>query len=381
MKLRVKGKWLWFLAGWTVLGLIFAGQLYFAYLSSGQKIEPRDAIAIGLIEWYSWAVVSLPIIQISRLFPINSQSWRRTIPLHFASGLLFLSVQLVLQSLVQTTIVGAWMQFGDGSALLLFSYLISKKFLTNLLTYGAIVGATQTIDYYRQRELRESQLQLELSQAQLQTLKLQIHPHFLFNTLHSISALVHQDAEVADRMIVRLSEFLRSTLEDSELAEVTLRHELDVLQKYLEIELVRFQDRLSVSIDAAPEVLDAIVPNLLLQPIVENAFRHGIEAQPGAGSVEILASLVGEKLLISVRDSGSGLHAERSSEFKEGIGLTNIRARLSKLYGSDYAFILSDRQAGGLEVTIKLPLSFREVLLGKTAVDPSPAVQQELLGI
>lgn len=357
---RKRIKWLIFLAGWTVLGLIFAGSLYFGYQMSGLEIKPKHAITIGLIEWYLWALLSLLIIKVGKLFPITKTNWYRAIPLHFGFSLLFVLLHLGLHSLAQTAVVGMWMQFGDTSASRLFYYLLFKKSLTNLLIYWAIIIPPLAIEYYRQRELRESHLKMQLAQAQLQALKMQLQPHFLFNTLHSISALVHEDANAADRMIVRLSEFLRLTLGDLKVQEVSLSHELEVLRKYLEIEQIRFQDRLTVHVDIAPETLDACVPNLLLQPIVENAIRHGIESRSGAGNITIRTQVVSGKLLISVRDNGLGLSSKQSNSIKEGIGLGNTRSRLERLYGSEYTLSYENQQGGGLEVTISLPLYFKE---------------------
>jgi sensor histidine kinase YesM len=196
-----------------------------------------------------------------------------------------------------------------------------------------------------------------LTLAQLEALKMQLHPHFLFNTLHSISALVHRDPDAADRMIARLGDFLRLTLENSGAAEVSLQKELEFLTCYLEIERVRFQDRLTTSVEVEPSALDSPVPNLILQPIVENALRHGVAQSSAPGRVEISAKRENGSLRIRVRDNGPGLNRVTGSReaFKEGVGLSNTRARLEQLYGESHRFEMSDAPDGGLLVTMVIP--------------------------
>jgi LytS/YehU family sensor histidine kinase len=216
------------------------------------------------------------------------------------------------------------------------------------------------LDYYRkyrEREKRATQLEAQLVQAQLQALKMQLHPHFLFNTLHSISALLHEDAEAADRMIARLGEFLRLTLEDTGQQEVTLQKELEFLKCYLDIERIRFQDRLTVRYDIDPETLDALVPNLMWQPIVENAIRHGIAPRSGAGCIELRSKRLGPKLQLQVKDDGPGLRNEPGSggDLNEGVGLANTRNRLRQLYGRNHWLGLCNGLDKGLVVTLEIP--------------------------
>jgi LytS/YehU family sensor histidine kinase len=210
---------------------------------------------------------------------------------------------------------------------------------------------------YREGQVRTFQLEAQLSQAQLQALKMQLHPHFLFNTLHSISALLNKDTESARKMITRLGDFLRLTLENSGTQEVTLQQEMEFLSCYLEIERVRFQDRLQTNIDVAQQTLGAKVPNLILQPIVENAILHGIAPRSTPGLIEIEAKQRNGSLRIQVRDNGPGLSGHRTSEnmFKKGLGLANTETRLERLYGAAHLFDLSDNPDGGLIVTLEIP--------------------------
>jgi two-component system, LytTR family, sensor kinase len=232
---------------------------------------------------------------------------------------------------------------------------IIDNFHSSLPTYFVILFGYYAFHYYakyRDRELSASQLEARLSQAQLQALKMQINPHFLFNTLNTISSLMYTDTAAADAMMTRLSELLRLTL-DKEGQEVTLREEIDLLQRYLDIERIRFEERLHVTMDVEPAALEGRLPNFSLQPIVENAIRHGIAARPEGGRLDISATR-GERMLeIRLRDDGPGLASEDAR--REGIGVANTRARLAQLYGSDHRFEMVNAPGGGLLVTIAVP--------------------------
>jgi LytS/YehU family sensor histidine kinase len=228
-----------------------------------------------------------------------------------------------------------------------------------LLVYWFILILRHAFDYYhsyRKGELKASQLRTQLVQSQLEALKMQVHPHFLFNTLHSISALLSKDTDGARKMITRLGDFLRLTLENSGSMEVTLQQEIEFLNGYLEIERIRFQDRLTTEIKIDPEVLDVRVPNLILQPIVENAMRHAVGSSH-AGHVEIFAFPRNGALHIEVNDNGPGLSVDHAGETRrgKGLGLANTRARLVGLYGTDASFEMTNRPSGGLTVSIEIP--------------------------
>ena len=218
-----------------------------------------------------------------------------------------------------------------------------------LLTYLVLVLNLVALDYYRKYRDRE----YRLVQAQLEALKAQLQPHFLFNTLNSISTLMHEDVEAADRMVVNLGGLLRATLSEVGGQEVSLRRELEVLDLYLRIQLVRFQDRLKVNVDVDPRALEACVPNLVLQPLVENAIKHGIAPHSVDGRVDIGARLEGSTLVLRVRDDGPGI--QEQSETKEGVGLSNTRARLERLYGAAQSLRYGNSPEGGFEVELKIP--------------------------
>jgi sensor histidine kinase YesM len=208
---------------------------------------------------------------------------------------------------------------------------------------------------YRERERQTAALQKELVEARLEALRMQLNPHFLFNTLHAVSSLIHDDPDAADRIIARLSELLRLSLDQSKPQEVSLQEELAFLDRYLDIELTRFADRLKVQKQIEPGVQDALVPYLLLQPLVENAIRHGIEPREDAGHLEIRAQRNNGKLQLSVIDDGAGLSGSAATQPREGIGLSNTRSRLRHLYGENFRFELVEVSGGGLAAQIEIP--------------------------
>ena len=243
----------------------------------------------------------------------------------------------------------AWWSEAQKSALLNFDW--------EMMTYWTIVGLSHAVLYYREskdRALRTAQLETRLVEAQLKTLQQQLHPHFLFNTLHAISALMHRDVEAADRTLMRLSDLLRLTLENIGQQEIPLQAELDFLAKYLQIEQTRFADRLVVRFDVQPETLDTLVPNLILQPLVENAIKHGVAKKTGPGHIDISARREGDKLRMEVRDDGVGLSEDALTALQKGIGVSTTRARLQHLFGADCRFEFH-RQAAGLSVVVVIP--------------------------
>ena len=240
-----------------------------------------------------------------------------------------------------------------------FQELFFLNFDWEMMTYWAVVGASHAYDFHREsqaQKLTAAQLQTRLAEASLQSLQRQLHPHFLFNTLHTISALIHRDPEAADAMLGQLSDLLRLTLDRIGTQEVPLKEELDFVQKYVEIERTRFGDRLQVEFDIAPDTLDAAVPNMLLQPLVENAIRHGIARKVGGGRVEITARREDGELCLVVRDTGPGL-AEAKPGLSKGVGLANTRSRLEHLFGERHSLDFSEPPGGGLAVKIVIPFT------------------------
>jgi signal transduction histidine kinase len=348
------------LAVWTILGLTDAAQFYvYCNYFRHQPIALEEAVASGLADWYLWALLSPFIYLLGRRFPLGRTHWPRRLLLYLAAGTGFALVKVAgevpLYFLIHTRPENVRMA-GSLRDLFLNTYLqfVTAKFFLSLFVFGSILSVSQFVIYYskfRERERSAAQLEAQLALAQLRSLKMQLHPHFLFNTLNAISALMHADLDLADRMIARLGDLLRATLEHDGQHEVALRQELDFLLPYLEIEQARLGPRLSLRTEIDPEVLDARLPYLLLQPLVENALRHGVAARSRPGWLLVRARREGDRLLVQVRDDGPGL----PDTMQDGIGLTNTRARLEALYGRGYEFAVANAKGGGVEVTLRLP--------------------------
>ena len=343
-------------AVWTVLAFFFTGQFYYSRLLSERPLTWRQAASNQFIYPYLWAAGTVVVLWLADRFPVEGERWARRLALHLLFATAFVFIISGTFQIISHFVYGTGKPYQPSSTLQWIIYNSSE----NYGIYGLILLLNQVFRFYRrfrEGELRESRLQTRLTLAQLEALKMQLHPHFLFNTLHSISALVHRDPEAADKMIARLGDFLRLTLENSGAAEVSLQKELEFLTCYLEIERVRFQDRLTTSLEVEPAALDSSVPNLILQPIVENALRHGISQSAAPGRVEISAKRENGSLRIRVRDNGPGLNRVTGSReaFKEGVGLSNTRARLEQLYGESHRFEMSDAPDGGLLVTMVIP--------------------------
>jgi two-component system, LytTR family, sensor kinase len=338
-------RWLLAVLGWTAVAVFFASQTYLSYKYSGGQAHLWLVLKMNLIEWYVWGLLAPGIVWLARRFPLEREHWARSLAIHSVAGVGVSLLKWTLNNLLRRYLLG----FPKGM------YLI-YVFHQNFVTYWIVVAATQGYLYYsryREGELRTAQLSAQLAQAQLQALRMQLHPHFLFNTLNAISTLVHKDPEIADRMIARLSDLLRLTLENIGVQEVRLAQELQFLERYLEIERMRFPDRLQVRMHIAPETLDARAPYLILQPIVENAIRHGIAPRSTLGTVEIRADCKNDRLILEVRDDGPGISPENIP--KDGVGISSTRARLERLYGAAHKFELRNAAEGGLVVTLAMP--------------------------
>src|SRR4029453_12667981 len=254
-----------------------------------------EALAQSLLASTIWALFTPPVVWLPR--PCGAP----------AGGILLAVAHCTAYQLAYPLLMGFPLVMSTQLAAL--PQMLRFLLPTHLVTYAAIVGATWTLSYSRlsrERELRASQVKTRLLSARLQALKMQLHPHFLFNTLNSILPLVFRDRDAASRTVVRLSDLLRLSLQNEGSDLIPLRKELEVLQVYLEIQQTRFQDRLTVRLDVDPGIADALVPNLILQPLVENAIKHGIAARPGSGRVEVQARRDAERLSLRVRDDGAG---------------------------------------------------------------------------
>jgi two-component system, LytTR family, sensor kinase len=352
-------KWTLFLAFWTIVGLAFASQFYLSSLRAGWPVTWEQAVFSSLGDWYVFALLSIPAIKLARAFPFERRKWLAIGVIHLLASILFSFAYIVLRAWVaqiHSLTSPAPLTFSRA-----FTPLLAKPFQYYLWVFWVIMAVSHAFDYYQKyhdRELRASELEKSLAQARLQALQSQLNPHFLFNTLHTISALMHKDVEAADRMIMKLSELLRLALDNIDIHEVPLSQELEFLNRYLEIEKTRFRQRLTVEMQIAPETLCAEVPNLVLQPLVENAIRHGIERHARPGKIILRSQQRNGHLLLEVQDNGAGLPEGKLS--REGIGLSNTRNRLQQLYGSGQKFELQNVDSGGLLARVTIPFHTAE---------------------
>ena len=352
---RIRRLWLetaLIFVAWTVFGLLLANQIYIQSQLRGQSVPWVRVLRSGLLEAYLWAFATLAIFWLARRFPLERGHVLPRIAVHLVAAVV-LSLARVGFMVELSRHVG-WL--GARS----FSRVFWGSSSQNFVFYGLLLGIAHAVLYYeryRERERAAEQLARGLTEARLQALKMQLHPHFLFNTLNAISALIPTEAKPARRMLARLGDLLRITLEHEETQEVTLREELAFLEPYLEIEQARLEDRLTVVMEIAPETLDARVPHLVLQPLVENAIRHGIAPRIAPGRVKISAARGPDDrfLHLEVRDDGRGVDRDSQATTRRGVGLTNIRSRLEQLYDGQHRFELENLPEAGVVARIMLP--------------------------
>jgi signal transduction histidine kinase len=315
----------------------------------------RWLVVLNVAYWYTWAVFTPAIVWLSQRFRFERKGLVRALAVHLPAVLCFSLAHIGAMQAAQWWLVTseggdfAWWAEAQRAALINLDW--------EMMTYWAIVGLSHALLYYREsrdRELRASQLETRLVAAQLTTLQQQLQPHFLFNTLNAISALMHRDVAAADRTLVRLSDLLRLTLERLGDREVTLEEELDFLRKYLDIERTRWADRLIVRFDVEPGTLPALVPTLLLQPLVENAIKHGVARKAGAGHVDVSARREHDKLWLEIRDDGVGLSEDALTALHKGIGVSTTHARLQHQFGADFRFEFH-RLPQGVAVVVVVP--------------------------
>ena len=356
----MRKRWLLILSCATFLALIYAARGIFISVSQGRAIDWVRLVGFEFLYWYVWAAFTPVVIWFANRFELRRDRWLTIVIALIGFGLLIAPLQAAVEySLAYAIDIARGAPAAEmQQRRQILARLIVVEAFGNFIIYALIVCGTYAYHYYeryREREMRSIELEGRLAQAELQNLKMQLHPHFLFNTLNTISVLMMRDADLANRMLIRLSDLLRVTLDNAGNQIVPLRQELDFLRGYLEIEQTRFQDRLTTSFDISPATLDARVPYLILQPLVENALRHGITTRPGAGHIEIRTALENGNLQMQVSDNGPGI----DGDFKKGIGLTNTEARLKQLYGTAHEFELTNLPAGGLRVSVAIPFHDR----------------------
>ena len=367
-----------YMGWWTVFAFVYANLYYSSAQQRGDPISWGKALGMGFLDMYLWAVLAAVAIVLARHLPLDHGRWQRNIPIHLLLAVALLVGRYLIENLF-ASITGVL-------EVRPLAIKIASQIPGHSMAYLSLLGVGFSFDYFRrfrEGELHATHLESQLAGAQLQALKMQLHPHFLFNTLNSISVLMHRDVQTAACMLGRLEALLRMTLERAGVQEVSLRDELDLLEPYLEIEQTRFGDRLRVEWALEPEALDAQVPHLILQPLIENAIRHGISPRSAAGRIEITARRVEQMLELEVRDDGAGFPApspwgvqggvasgathprpavhgngstaQPTAQRRRGVGLANTRARLAQLYGEHHHFDVARVPDGGTAAQIQIP--------------------------
>jgi len=342
---------------WTVLALVYGFQQQRAMLMmEGQRITLWRALWPAFQTYWIYALLTPAVIEFSRRIELDRAGLKRLCLVHAGGFAAFVVAQSVLRVLIFSVHEPRTQELLPRSISLVWRVMFFF-FNDDIFIYFPLVGGAIAYSAYqqeRQRQMSQATLRSQLSSAELQILKMQLHPHFLFNTLQAISTLVGKDPATAKRMIVLLGDLLRAAIDRTGEQEVALRDELDILERYVQIELVRFGDRLQVEFDIDDATLDCKVPSLLLQPLVENAIRHGVRALAGRGGVRIASRLDGPHLQLTVEDDGPGLPPAEQQK-PGGLGLENTRARLAGLYGPAQRLELQNRLEGGLRVTVEIP--------------------------
>ncbi|MDX1636943.1 MAG: histidine kinase [Balneolaceae bacterium] len=335
---------------WSLLGLFYASQIY---MNAPEGQGWTEALKTAMPRWYIWGALTPGMIWADRLLSRTVSKLTQRVLFHIPTCIGWLFIFVALNTLVIGILQGSLPEIS-------FSF-IANQFYWNLLIYWLIMGVYWTTNYYtelKEQELKSARLERNLTEARLQALQDRIHPHFLFNALNTISAYMENDPKTARRMIANLGELLRFSLEHTDTPKITLSRELSFLDSYLEIEQMRFKDHLSISKSIDPDALEVQVPSFLIQPLVENAIRHGINPRNAAGHVYIEIQRQNGRLHLQVKDDGVGLPDGWKSSAHSGVGLTNTRERLNEMYGTEHHFSIRNRsESSGVQVKIELPVT------------------------
>ena len=349
-------KWKFILAFWTFYGLYMSVESYVIRDRLGKPISWGAAFLGDMSYSAFWILFTPLVLWLAKRFPFEKQNWLRRFSIHLVASIFLALLHKAIHNLSMTfyriTFEGATFSWDleYRSMISYFDYGLQLYWLVLILNY-----AYEYYQRFREKELLASQLETQLVQAQLQSLKTQLQPHFLFNTLNTISVLIQENPKAANTMLVQLSDLLRMTLDNVGTHEVQLKREMEFLDRYLQIQQTRFGDRLTIQKRIDVQTNDAFVPYLILQPLVENALRHGIGTLPGPGTIEISSIRNNGDLSLMVKDTGPGIKELKSDSKRSGVGLSNTQARLQQLYGNQHKFEVENIPRGGLQVTITLP--------------------------
>lgn len=356
-------KWSYIFVAWTLAALFFASSFILQNQISSHPIEAWRALAVQLASSYGWFVLMPPILWLANHFPLDRRgNLARNITVNLIGGVLIVLIHVAWDAFSQPYLNFRNRRFDTFFSAFAFQFYLN--FHWSCFIYLQINGITYGVRYYnkfRAGELRSSQLEARLAQTRLKVLQMQLHPHFLFNTHNAIAELIHKDPATAEKMVENLSDLLRMSLNKLKVEEVSLQQELEFLNKYLEIEQIRFQDRLRIVKDIAPDTLDAAVPNMILQPIIENAVKHGIAPLIEGGTIEISTNRKNGSLHLHISDNGVGI----SGKIVEGIGISNTRSRLKQLYDDAHKISIESNNGRGMSVELFIPYRRYEAVKAK----------------
>lgn len=334
---------------WTILAILFTPQTYLLNLRAVEPLTWWESFISNLGIFYIWAVLTPIVWMLGKSFPIEKPRQILSFSVLFILGFPFALLHLVLLQQSSQFLL-SWIKIYQTP--IPINSLVIGMGASNIILYWVIIMAAQADVYFRRYTEREQ----FLVKAQLQALKTQLHPHFLFNTLNAISQLLYENKDEAEKTISRLSDLLRLSLKSEQTHEVTLREELDFLRMYLEIQQTLLQDRLEVIWRILPQTLDVLVPNMILQPLVENSIRHGIAPRISGGKIKIIATQEDGWLTLRICDDGLGLHSNNKKTRQFGIGVSNTKKRLKHLYGKDHDFkLMSVSEGTGTVAFLKIP--------------------------
>jgi len=349
--------WLLIFGSWMAFALLNNVQSYYFMLSVERQASWWSLLPSALLYFGLWALLTPLVVWLAKRLSLKREDW---LPKLFFHLLIAIGLAVLQQAVFELIILNANATPERPFAWKTFYQVVIRQFDYGIYFYFIILLIKHALEYYRRfqdEQISASQLKAELAQAQLQALKMQLHPHFLFNTLNAIAVLIEEDPKAARAMLGQLSDLLRLTLESVETQEVSLRKELEFLDQYLRIQRTRFGERLVIKKEIDPATIEANVPYLILQPLVENAIRHGVESVPGPAVIEISSSRQDGMLELRVRDTGPGLTNDSYALSRRGVGLANTRARLQTLYGERCRFELNNADGGGLQATMLIPFS------------------------
>jgi two-component system, LytTR family, sensor kinase len=356
---KERTRWILIPCAWTIVGLLFTVQEIAVAKVHGGHVNWVFVGVIELVYWNVWAAFTPLVIALAKRFPLTGPRFVSHIAIHTMASFLMAPLASATEYFLSHGLLGLLYRITDPGAprpLPTFTGSVVSMSLTGVLTYWLVVGLYQSIHFYHaamERQTRAAQLETQLSHAELENLKSQLHPHFLFNSLHTIGVLMQEDVDAASHLLVSLGDLLRMALERRE-NEITLQSELEFVSKYLEIEQTRFHDRLKVHMEVPPDLLGIYVPSLALQPLVENAIKHGISVDSAAGRLEIAAQRNNGRVSLHVRDDGPG--PSSGSRLRFGVGLNNVQSRLKQLYGEESSLELTGAEGRGCEAIITIPL-------------------------